>query len=194
MAGVPPLLVTRHRAGAMRILDLELIVATGAFPRSKEWRTVEREIRTSIESVDWPPGSGTFTLYDEKGAKRGKGSGVVPIKKNCMESLERFGWKREYKRIDATKQTKSGIFALEWETGNISSSHRAMNKMAHGLLFEGLIGGILILPTRRMAYYLTGRIGNYEELVGYFPMWKALPIPNGVLGVAKIEHDAVSLN
>ena len=82
--------------------------------------------------------------------------------------------------------------AAEWETGNISSSHRAMNKMALGLMQEVLIGGILILPTREMYHYLTDRIGNFEELEPYFPLWRAVACREGILGVVSVEHDAVS--
>lgn len=33
-------------------------------------------------------------------------------------------------KLDAVLYTDYGPVALEWETGNISSSHRALNKMA----------------------------------------------------------------
>jgi hypothetical protein len=36
--------------------------------------------------------------------------------------------------IDAVLTEKQGDFAFEWETGNISSSHRALNKIALGLI------------------------------------------------------------
>jgi len=86
------------------------------------------------------------------------------------------------------------FFAVEWETGNISSSHRAMNKMAIGLLDKVIEGGILILPSRDMYYYLTDRIGNFAEIEPYFPVWKNLNISSGVLGVIEIEHDDLSLD
>jgi hypothetical protein len=82
-------------------------------------------------------------------------------------------------------------FVVEWETGNISSSHRAMNKMALALK-EGLIaGGILVLPTRALYKYLTDRIGNYEELEPYFRVWSDLDV-SGYLGVVSVEHDGTS--
>lgn len=83
-------------------------------------------------------------------------------------------------------------FVVEWETGNISSSHRAVNKMALGLLQGHLVGGLLVLPTRALYRYLTDRIGNFEELEPYFPMWKALPIEQGYLGIMAVEHDEIS--
>ena len=94
--------------------------------------------------------------------------------------------------LDATYPVGTRLFAVEWETGNISSSHRAMNKMAMGILKKLLIGGILIVPTRAMYRYLTDRVGNLSELEPYFPLWKAVPAEEGLLAVVAIEHDAVS--
>jgi hypothetical protein len=76
--------------------------------------------------------------------------------------------------------------------GNISSSHRAINKMALGILKKVLIGGVLILPTRAMYKYLTDRVGNFHDLEPYFPLWQALQVEEGFLAVIAIEHDAVS--
>ena len=84
------------------------------------------------------------------------------------------------------------LFCLEWETGNISSSHRALNKMALGIMKGMLIGGALVLPTRAMYKYLTDRVGNFAEIEPYFPLWKALRVEAGLLMVIAIEHDAVS--
>lgn len=152
--------------------------------------------------VEWPPGSGSFTLHDESGKKRGEGSGVKPIKAACMQHLKNDGWSLEIPvdiatvkrpgKMDATRPIGKRLFCVEWETGNISSSHRAINKMALGLLGDILIGGALIVPTREMYNYLTDRVGNYRELEPYFPLWRSVPIRKGILAVIAIEHDAVS--
>jgi hypothetical protein len=84
------------------------------------------------------------------------------------------------------------LFAFEWETGNISSSHRALNKIAMGLLEKRLVGGALVLPSRELYKYLTDRIGNFAEIEPYFPLWRSLPVEEGVLIVVEIEHDGVS--
>ena len=95
--------------------------------------------------------------------------------------------------IDAVKKLNNGLhFAVEWETGNISSSHRAMNKLAIGLLDNVLSGGILILPSRDMYKFLTDRIGNFPEIEPYFSMWKNLSLESGYLAVIEIEHDELS--
>lgn len=109
-----------------------------------------------------------------------------------MECLAGENWEIE-KRLDILSSSRSGpldaaiklqdgsFFAVEWETGNISSSHRALNKMCLGLL-NGMLsgGGALILPSRDFYQYLTDRIGNYLELKPYFPVWQQLSI-NGFL-------------
>ncbi|MHB8394398.1 MAG: PDDEXK family nuclease [Candidatus Dormibacteria bacterium] len=83
-------------------------------------------------------------------------------------------------------------FVAEWETGNISSSHRALNKMALAMLEKRLSGGVLVLPTRALYRYLTDRIGNYEEIEPYFRVWASLPIDSGFLAVIGVEHDRTS--
>jgi hypothetical protein len=90
------------------------------------------------------------------------------------------------------KATVCGLFGVEWETGNISSSHRAMNKMALAIINQVLVGGILILPTRGMYRYLTDRVGNFPELAPYFPLWRSLRVTKGFLAVVAVEHDAAS--
>jgi hypothetical protein len=83
-------------------------------------------------------------------------------------------------------------FAVEWETGNIASSHRAMNKMALTLKQGRIAGGVLVLPSRALYRYLTDRMGNYEELEPYFGLYTDLEVDRGYLGVVVVEHDAVS--
>jgi len=186
----------------MKIVQIETLIDAGHFSRSDECKIIEGHIVQAIKSVEWPPGSGSFTLYDESGKERGKGSGVKPIKEACMHKLKSFGWQLETRLdiatvvrpgpMDATFPVRDRLFCVEWETGNISSSHRAINKMALGILKKILIGGALIVPTREMYNYLTDRVGNFREIQPYFPLWKALHVDEGLLVVIAIEHDAVS--
>jgi len=186
----------------MNIAQIERIIDAGTFSQTEDWKTIEEQIFQAIQSIEWPPGSGSFTLFDESGKKRGQGSGVKPIKQACMQKLKSFGWQLEtpvdiatVKRpgpMDATYKVKDRLFCVEWETGNISSSHRSVNKMALGIMKKTLIGGALILPTRAMYRYLTDRVGNFPELSPYFPLWKSLDVEEGLLLVIAIEHDAVS--
>ena len=186
----------------MKIVHTEILIDAGGFSQSPEWKKIENDIHTAIKTIEWPPGRGSFILHDEPGKKRGKGNGVKPIKQACMLKLKDLGWQLEThvkisttKRpgpMDATYPVRDRLFCVEWETGNISSSHRSLNKMTLGLLKKILIGGVLIVPTRKMYTYLTDRVGNYQELEPYFPMWKALCVEEGFLAIIVIEHDSVS--
>jgi hypothetical protein len=186
----------------MIVNPITTLIDKGDFSKSQYFKRVLNDIYRSIDLIEWPPGAGKFLLYAQSGKKRNEGNGVVPIKKAFTQNLARLGWVLEAKidiatvkrpgPIDATFKIKNKLFAVEWETGNISSSHRALNKMALGIQKEILIGGILILPTRVMYNYLTDRIGNYSEIEPYFPLWASLPCKEGYLGVLAIEHDGIS--
>lgn len=180
----------------MKIVHEEVLISQGDFNTTNEWGQILNEIYTAIAAVSWPPGSSQFTVQPRK-----KGNGVKPIKAGCMVMLRSVhGWHleapvfvREVNRagkVDALRSTSQGYFALEWETGNISSSHRALNKITLGIIRGLLLGGALILPTRQLYQFLTDRVGNYEELLPYFPVWKQIPVANGFMIVIAVEHDA----
>lgn len=185
----------------MRLHHTEYLLQVGSFAGSSDWARIHAEVAAAINAVCWPPGEKGFYLCEgSTGRERGEGNGVKPIKDAFCLHLEGKGWKTEQKmdlatlkqpgELDAVKTLPDGsVVAAEWETGNISSSHRAVNKMAQGLLQEKLVAGVLVLPTRKLYKFLTDRVGNYEELAPYFPMWKALPIKNGVLAILAVEHD-----
>lgn len=184
----------------MRLISVRHLLQTGPFAHSEEAAKIDTDIRNGIQQVSWPPGSGSFTLLDQK-----QGNGVKPIKNDFIDYLSDRLWQPE-KRMNITSRSQPGKidavydlsdgrhFAVEWETGNISSSHRALNKMAIGILDGCLAGGALILPSRSMYTYLTDRIGNDAELEPYYPMWESLNPNEGVLSVYVVEHDTLSPN
>lgn len=195
----------------MKIKQNVILLDHGAFAKSPQWGAIRAEIHAAIEKAEWPVGAGIFRIYPESGKKSGKGNGVVPIKKKPMKVLADDGWTLEYPwdvtgkavglngkgtkpgNIDAAKTFPEGLVVVEWETGNISSSHRAVNKMALGLLHGKCIAGVLVVPNMKLAQYLTDRIGNIEELLPYAPMWRALNLKEGVLELVVIEQDADDL-
>lgn len=186
----------------MKIVHVETLISAGPFPASSAWKRIRRDLHRAVKAVDWPPGSGQFTIYPESGKKRGEGNGVKPIKLECIRKLLSIGWlDREPSDIairlkpgdvDAIYYCRAGTVAMEWETGNISSSHRAMNKLAMGLMKGLLVAGTLVVPSRRLYHYLTDRIGNFDELQPYFDLWRAVRCRNGVLEIVVIEQDAES--
>lgn len=183
----------------MKIVQEVLLISKGSFEESQDWVIIQNEIRTAIELIVWPPGASNFTINPIR-----HGNGVKPIKNACMTALkENFGWRLETKvtyatrspaKIDATKLLDNHLFALEWETGNISSSHRAVNKLVLGMLRRVILGSALVLPSRKIYPYLTDRIGNFEELEPYFDVWRAVALPEGFLAIFVVEHDAIDSN
>ncbi len=147
----------------MKIIKIEFLVQKGPFPESLEFENILGEIRKAVSSVTYPEGSGQFTLNPAK-----KGNGVVPIKKNFLQHLVRNDWRLEHRMsiasrvkpgpIDAVKKTSDGrCFSVEWETGNISSSHRLPLKWPWSFGLAVLVGSMLILPSE-MYRYLADRI------------------------------------
>lgn len=155
--------------------------------------TVRRHVEEGIAAVHWPAESSQFRLNPKR-----NGNGVKPIKDAFIEVLSRHGWSLEYRSFDAHYDFKDGEtppFVVEWETGNISSSHRAINRIALGISQGYITGGLLVVPTRAMYLYLTDRVGNKEELEPYIPLWslwnRAQEFGRGYLGIVAVEHDAL---
>ncbi len=158
---------------------------------SQEWQGIQVQLRAAIEAIVWPPDSTKFTINPTK-----KGNGVPPIKQAFIDTLKLHAWETQRAavpkvgKVDAVLSTAIGVFGVEWETGNISSSHRSLNRLSLGLHFKTLVGGILVLPSRKLYSYLTDRIGNVPELSPYFTLYKLLPLQQCMLVVLEIEHDS----
>jgi len=80
---------------------------------------------------------------------------------------------------------------VEWETGNISSSHRSINKMCLALMAGLADAAVIIVPSGMLAPHLTDRIGNIRELQPYFNLWKAVAhrVGKGLLAFIEVEQD-----
>ena len=116
-------------------------------------------------------------------------NGVVPLKEPCYRMLEEeYGWYREKPLdillekggpIDVYKSFADGNgctnVGIEFETGNISSAHRSMNKLSLGVHNKELHLAVLMMPMHRLSYYLTDRVSNYEELRPYFSLVSDIP-------------------
>lgn len=184
----------------MKITNIVTLISNGDFANSAEYRKIEQDVFDAIINMEHPIGSGAFILNSGKQA-----NGVKPIKDNFINYLDKQGWNNEReitdpdmkkRRIDTAYKIgqTNAYFGVEWETGNISSSHRAINRLLLGIVEGKLLGGILVLPSRKMYYYLTDRVGNFQELEPYFKLWSLFSneITNGILKIIEIEHDDVS--
>jgi hypothetical protein len=187
----------------VKIVHIETIFSCGPYATSNEWRRTRAGIHHAVERYAWPPGSRKFTIYPQSGKKRGEGNGVGPIKDEFIKQLRKLKWTLEGPARNALSQAvgdfdaiilgPQGPVVVEWETGNISSSHRSMNKLTM-LVADGIIAaGTLVIPSRKLYVYLTDRIGNYRELEPYLRLWKSVPCKKGVLEIVVIEQDAESV-
>lgn len=188
----------------MKIVDVVTLDSCGTYASSDHWKKTREQIHRAVMACEWPIGSGKFTIYPQSGKKRGEGNGVVPIRNEFVRILKSEEWVIEGKAKNALDQRLGEFDAIltgpekpivvEWETGNISSSHRSMNKLTM-LLSTGVISaGVLVVPSRKLYVYLTDRIGNIRELEPYFALWKSVPCPSGVLEIVVIEQDAESMD
>jgi hypothetical protein len=189
----------------VKVVEYHDLLNESLFQTSDTLIQAWHEIEVAINATDWPHGSGTFTIYPESGKKRGQGNGVKPIKLPCMSSLKAQGWDVEKLPdlgssvlrtgdLDALKNTSDGYIAFEWETGNISSSHRAINKLLLTMQETNTLGSFLVIPSDILKPYLTDRIGNIGELRPYFPLWRNLPDISGAMRVIVVEHDNTSFD
>lgn len=135
-------------------------------------------------------------------------NGVVPVKERCYEILEdTYGWFREkpldYFYNDAKKGGPIDVYkefsdnqhivkvGLEFETGNISSAHRSMNKLCVGINKQEIDIAFLMMPVFNTSYYLTDRVSNYEELAPYLePLLHDYPFVVFGFGAERYDKDA----
>ena len=209
----------------MKWLRTLVLFDKGDVINSTDWNDLHESYMRSIQSIDFPDGSGSLTLKrkarDEK--KIIKRNGVGYLRTRFLRHLKTTeGWEaegtvdlsrdreqpairlypsmEEYREpitsdfggFDFVKAKGNGAqIAIEWETGNISSSHRSMNKLALALV-NGIIDiGVLIVPSRNLYTHMTDRIGNIGELSGYLSMWESLKfgVDRGLLAITVVEHD-----
>lgn len=178
----------------MKIVAVKRVIGRGPLAPTPEWKHIRQSVENAVSGFDWPEGSGSFTIRSQKNA-----NGVEPIQKRAANLLNEGGWKAQYPwpidesskpgRMDAAFESSHGTVAFEWETGNVSSSHRSINKICLGFYLGALAGGIVALPSNRLAKFLTDRVGNIGEIERYFPLWQNTPCTQGVLEIMVIEHD-----
>jgi hypothetical protein len=181
----------------MKIVHVETIIGCGEYANSSYWAATRRTIHEAVKKCDWPAGSGKFTIYPER-----KANGVVPIKKEFIQGLKAHGWviegpakNKEGQSVgdfDAVIAGPNGPIVAEWETGNISSSHRTMTKLLMLNQQRVIAAGVLVIPSKALYLFLTDRIGNFTELTPYLGFWKTTSCKSGIVEIVVIEQDAES--
>jgi len=128
-----------------------------------------------------------------------KGNGVKPIKINICQLLKRKGWHLEHrmdlegmraKPLDAYKDFGKFRVGFEWETGNISSSFRALMKLYKAVIEDNIELGVHVLPSRNFYQYLTDRVGNIREMLPYLDVYRRIQLPSKTcMAIIVVEHD-----
>jgi hypothetical protein len=120
-------------------------------------------------------------------------SGSAPFPKYPRtDQAEKVVFNESVGDFDFWFETPEGFkTVVEWETGNISSSHRSLNKMSLALMGHVADAAVLVVPSRILYVHLTDRIGNIRELQPYFYFWNRFGslINKGLLAVMEVEHD-----
>lgn len=190
----------------MKLLEQITLVDHGGFSSTPEYQQVMCDVKGAVAAVVNPPGSDRFTINPTRRDGKWHGNGVVPIKKGFTSYLSECGWELEVRSASKNGEARPGAFdchytfqdssvhpfAVEWETGNISSSHRAINRLAVGVQNSNTSGGLLVVPSGAMKSWITDRIGNAPELRPYIPLWEEfdrLSDEPYYLGIVVIEHD-----
>lgn len=191
----------------MQIVEVIDVWSDGEFEKTGNWLSSWKHVEEAIAKIHhWKPGK--FVIKPEK-----KWNGVSPIKQAAMAHLAESGWIMEGKwptelkegftgsrvikpgDIDAVREFEVGLVALEWETGNISSSHRSLNKLCMWLEDGVLRAWILIVPSKALYPYLTDRVGNVQELRPYIPHWrKSCEGTKWILRIVVVEHDETDMS
>lgn len=212
----------------MKWLRTLILFDQGNVISSRDWRELHESYVRSIQSIEYPKGSGRLIVRRKERKPDGKWArnGVGYLRHGFLEHMRDVeGWEPEgsvnlarnreqpsiklYPSLDDYREPITSDFggfdlatigdrgtriAIEWETGNISSSHRSMNKLAIALGAGIVEVGVLIVPSRALYEHLTDRVGNIGELSGYLSMWEGLKstVQRGVLAITVVEHDELT--
>jgi Restriction endonuclease BamHI len=195
-----------HPPGNDRFLIRRKILKPDAQGKpSKQWMRngvvpIKRQFLENLTEAGWraemPVGLGRAVL-----------AGAEPTAKTALKefpskrdfAFDDANWSEVFREglgdFDFYSESANGLrCVIEWETGNISSSHRSMNKLCLVML-AGLIDiGVVILPSQQLYRHLTDRIGNWEELSPYLALWHHVghSVKRGLLAVTVVEHDELT--
>lgn len=177
-----------HPAGSstLTLREKERVPGTGQWRRNGVGYLRSRFLEHMTGKEGW---------HAEHDVDLARGRDQPPITLYPSMQLYREPITSDFGGFDFMTTGKEGMrIAIEWETGNISSSHRSMNKLAIALGTRKVEVGVLIVPSRSLYEHLTDRIGNIGELSGYLSMWESLKatVAKGLLAITVVEHDALT--
>lgn len=189
-------------------MNIVTLINKGDANSSQTWKEALENIVKAIILVVNPLGSDSLTLRCISRDKKSR-NGVNELKRRFSKHLlsQSSNWCAECKLLsneiyphfkvgksDFVYKKNEDVVIVEWETGNISSSHRSLNKMVLALKYKLASHAVLILPSRLLYKHLTDRVGNVDELRPYFELWESCTcfIERGLLVIYVVEYDKLS--
>ena len=93
--------------------------------------------------------------------------------------------------IDFFKNLEGLRVGVEWETGYIGSSHRAVSKLFNAIVDGMIDAGVLVIPERALQKHCTDRSSNYEELECYTDLMDLILmfLKHGYLEIIVVGYD-----
>ncbi len=208
----------------MKWLRTIILFNQGDVLGSDTWRRAHESYVRAIQTIDHPRGSGSLTIRKISADKKSRNGVTylknrfvehmrdetwlteAPIRLRSGHEHPKFQTypdRQEYEEpvtasfggFDFMSEAPDGSrIALEWETGNISSSHRSLNKLSLALSNGDIQAGVLIVPSRQLYSHMTDRVGNISELSPYLAFWQRTKemVTNGLLALTVVEHDHIS--
>ena len=76
----------------MKIVAVHTIINCGSYSASRHRRQTRKQIHDAVRACEWPPGSGSLTIYPQSGKERGEGNEVKPIRDGFVANLRSRGW------------------------------------------------------------------------------------------------------
>ncbi len=58
----------------LKVTTVHTLISKGDFSVSHKWAKIREKALEAVRGAEWPPGSGSFTIYPESGKKRCEGN------------------------------------------------------------------------------------------------------------------------
>jgi hypothetical protein len=157
----------------LKIVDVITLQSCGTYATSRHWKKTRKQIHDAVKERER---SWLVSFLKSKGWATDRRS------RNSLD--RRLGF------FDAVLPGPGMPIVVEWETGNISSSHYSMNKLAV-LISSGIVSaGVFVVRSQRFYARPTDRAGNLRKLEPYLGLWKSLPCVTGMLEIIVFEPEA----
>jgi hypothetical protein len=153
-----------RRWGALKIMDVVTLQSCGTYAVSRHWKKTRKQIHDAVKRCERPE----FVSF-------------LKTKGWAMDRRSRNAFDRALGYFDAVLPGPEKPVVVEWEAGDVSSSHYSMNKLTMFVSSGIISAGVLVVSSRRFYVRSGDRAGNFRELDAYLGLWKSVPCGAGVL-------------